>query len=366
MKLKVSKSELQEKLSDIQNIVEKKNTMPVLSHFLLVSEKKGSYIIATDLETAIREPIEVAIEEEGRLSIPARKLFEIVREVEGDITLSTDDSQWLKVKSGASTFRLACLSADEFPVWPEMEEAEGVEIPSATLNEMIEKTVYSAGESDTRYTLNGLLFHIKAKEGALTVVGTDGHRMAVINRTISAALKEEKKVIVPRKAASELRKFLNSEGNVSALIGKNHVLFKTGDVSFLARLIEGTYPNYSQVLPEKNEKKVLVQRDALTRALRRVSIMSRERSNAVRMDFKKGSIALSSSNPDLGEAKDEVSIVYSGDELSIGYNAKYLLDALGAMSKDNVYFELQDPLSPTLLREEDDENYKCVIMPMRI
>ncbi|MBI4691246.1 MAG: DNA polymerase III subunit beta [Nitrospirae bacterium] len=367
MKLSVSKEELQEKLSNIQNIVEKRNTMPVLSHFLLDAGKKASYILATDLETAIKEPLQITVEKEGKLCIPARKMLEIVREVDGEITMESEDGQWLKVSSGMSKFKLACLPAGEFPAWPGMENVEEMQIDIKNLVEMIEKSLYAAGESDTRYTLNGLLFHVRQNSDSMTVVGTDGHRLASINRKIDTPLKEEKKVIVPRKAAAEVRKFLDRDmDKLTVVIGKNHVMFKIEDVQFLTRLIEGTYPNYEQVIPPNNEKKISINRDEFIKALRRVSVMSREKSNAIKADIADGSLAFSASNPDLGEAKDEVKIEYNGEPLTLGFNAKYLIDALSAMNKEKVVFELQDSLSPTLLKEEGDDDYKCVIMPVRI
>ncbi|MBA3060705.1 MAG: DNA polymerase III subunit beta [Nitrospirae bacterium] len=367
MKLSVSKEELQEKLSNIQNIVEKRNTMPVLSHFLLDAGKKKAHIVATDLETAIKEPLQVKVEQEGKLCIPARKMFEIVKEVDGDITMETEDGQWLKVNAGLSKFKLACLSADEFPAWPGMENVEEMQMDTKNLIEMIEKSLYAAGESDTRYTLNGLLFHVKKGSSEMTVVGTDGHRLSSITSKINTPLKEEKKVIIPRKAAAEIRRFLDRDTeSLTVVIGKNHVMFKIEEVEFLTRLIEGTYPNYEQVIPSGNEKKVIISKDEFIKALRRVSVMSREKSNAIKVDIADGSLVLSASNPDLGEAKDEVKIEYKGEALSLGFNARYLIDALNAMSGEKVLFELQDPLSPTLLKEEKDDNYKCVIMPMRV
>lgn len=367
MKLIVSKEELQEKLSNIQNIVEKRNTMPVLSHFLLDAGKEMSYILATDLQTAIKEPLQIKVEKEGKLCIPARKMFEIVREVDGDITMESEDGQWLKVSAGMSKFKLACLSADEFPAWPGMENIEEIQMDTKNLVWMIEKSLYAAGESDTRYTLNGLLFHARQGSNEMTVVGTDGHRLACISRQIDTPLKEEKKVIVPRKAAAEVRKFLDRDiEKLTMIIGKSHVMFKIEDVEFLTRLIEGTYPSYEQVIPSGNEKKITMSREEVIKALRRVSVMSREKSNAIKVDIAEGSLSVSASNPDIGEARDEVKIEYKGESLSLGFNAKFLIDALGTMAGDRVVFELQDPLSPTLLREEGDDNYKCVIMPMRV
>ncbi|MBM4136936.1 MAG: DNA polymerase III subunit beta [Nitrospira sp.] len=384
MKIIVSKDEIQEKLSNIQNIVEKRNTMPILSHFLLDVGKKGTYIVATDLGTALKEQLEGKVEREGKLCIPARKLFEIAREVEGDLLLESGDESdesvsggggWLTVKAGASNFRVACLQANEFPAWPVMEDSEEIAVDSKTLLEMIERTIYSAGESDTRYTLNGLLFHAKPDNTFLTIVGTDGHRLAMIKKEMHGAVKGEKRIIVPRKAVSELRRFLDRESEkVTISIGSSHLLFhvRTGSsdkveaVEFLTRLIEGTYPSYEQVIPPSNEKKVFIKRDVLTKALRRVSIMSRERANAVRFDLEQNSLVISSSNPDIGEAREEVAIDYTGDKISLGFNARYMIDVLGAMMSEQVILELQDQLSPVLVREEGNEDYRCVVMPMRI
>jgi DNA polymerase-3 subunit beta len=366
MKVIVSKDEILAKLSNIQNIVEKRNTMPILSHFLLNAHGQGSSITATDLDTALKEPLQLKVEKEGSICIPARKMFEIVREVEGDLTCESVDEQWLKVKAGAGSFRLACLPAKEFPAWPGMEDMEEVELESKVLAEVIEKTVYAAGESDTRYTLNGLLFHLNPGAG-MTVVGTDGHRLAIVHRGTEGNVKEEKKLIVPRKAAVELRKLIDkAEGKVKAVLCKNHVLFTVGDMQFLTRLIEGTYPNYEQVIPANNEKIVTVGREAFAKTARRVSIMSRERSNAVKVDVEDNRITVSSSNPDLGEAQDEIAAEYKGEALSVGFNAKYLIDILDAMGSEKVVMEMQAPLSPVLIREEKDKDYRCVIMPMRI
>lgn len=366
MKLSISKDEIQGKLSNIQNIVEKRNTMPILSHFLLDAGKKGAYVVATDLQIAIKEPLEAAVSNEGKLCIPARKLFEIVREADSDITIESEDEQWIKVSFGKSRFRLACLPSAEFPAWPGIENSEAITFGSEDLSEMIEKTIYAAGETDTRYTLNGLLFHIMPEKKGITVVGTDGHRLALLTKELDLKGAEEKKVIVPRKAAAELRRFFDGAESVSAVIGKNHILFRIVDVQFLVRLIEGTYPNYEQVVPASNEKKIAINREEFLRSLRRVSIMSRERSNAVRIDIAEGSLAVSSSNPDLGEARDEVGAEYKGEDISAGFNARYLMDALDAMTSERVVFALQDPLSPTLLKEEGNEDYRCVVMPMRI
>jgi DNA polymerase III subunit beta len=366
MKLIVSKDELQEKLSNIQNIVEKRNTMPILSHFLLDAGKHGSFITATDLETALREPLALQVEKEGKICIPARKMFEIVREVEGDLSLESIDEQWLRIKSGASHFRLACLSSKEFPAWPGMEDMEEISMEAKTMAGLIEKTVFAAGDSDTRYTLNGLLFHITT-DNRLSMVGTDGHRLAAMAKQIEGKLSEEKKLIVPKKAAAELRKILEKrEGSVRMVLSKNHLLFSIENIQFLTRLIEGTYPNYEQVIPAANDRRIVIERGSFARALRRVSLMAKDKTNAVKMDLGDNKLIVTTSNPDMGEATEEIVIEYTGEKTALGLNAKYLLDIIEVMSSERVIIEFQGALNPVLIRDEQDTEYRCVIMPMRI
>jgi DNA polymerase-3 subunit beta len=285
------------------------------------------------------------------------------------------DEQWLKVKAGASDFKIACLPHTDFPAWPSAlgsGEVEEVTIDGSMLLEMIEKTIYSAGESDTRYTLNGLLFHAKPENRSFTVVGTDGHRLALIMRQMESEVKEDKKLIVPRKAVSELRRFLGASDEekekqkVRISIGDKHLLFSVEKIEFLTRLIDGSYPNYENVIPQSNEKKMSIGKDIFIKVLRRASVMSRERASAVRFDLEEEKLTVSSSSPDLGEAKEEVGVDYKGEKVSLGFNARYMLDVLGAMTSDKVVLELQDPLSPVLVKEDGSDEYKCVIMPMRI
>ncbi len=367
MKLKIQKEAIQHALQGIQGIVDKKTTMPILSHFLLKVNKTAS-IMATDLDIALRGPLKADIISKGGLCIPARKLFEIAREVEGDILLEAQDNNWIKVTSGKSTFKLMGLPEEDFPALPEVITSEEITIKADMLRDMIEKTIYATGESDTRYTLNGLLLHFipKKKNIELKVVGTDGHRLSVIAVALEGTIPEEKKLILPKKAAMELKKLIEgSTENISLSINKNHIFFITDDITLTSRLIEGTYPNYEQVVPKNNEKKVVIDKMALLKALRRTSLMSRERTNAVRFDFEEGKITLISMNPDIGEAREEIAAHYKGEQMSIGYNARYVLDILQVMEGETVSMELQEPLSPTLLLSPAAEGYTCVVMPMR-
>lgn len=367
MKLKIQKEEIQHALQRIQGIVDKKTTMPILSHFLLKANKTAS-LMATDLDIALKGPVKAEIKGRGGLCIPARKLFEIAKEVEGDILLEVQDNNWIKVTSGKSTFKLMGLPEEDFPSLPEIDKSEELSLRADALKAMIDKTIYATGESDTRYTLNGLLLHFmpKKKNIEVRVVGTDGHRLSVISAAIENNLSEEKKIILPKKAAVELRKLLEGcSDDVSLSINRNHIFFTIEGTVLTSRLIEGTYPNYEQVIPKNNEKKVTVDKLSFLKALRRTSIMSRERTNAVRLDLEPGKITLISMNPDIGEAREEIAAQYKGDPITIGYNARYVMDILQAMEGESVIMELQEPLSPTLLQEENNKDYTCVVMPMR-
>ncbi len=369
MKIKVEKEELQRVLQGIQGIVERRNTMPILNHCLFMVSGQKTWVLATDLEIALKEPVKAEVIKEGGLCVPARKLFEITKEVEDGITLEAQENNWLKVKAGLSAFKLIGLPEEEYPQLPKTDNVERIEVQSEVLKKMIEKTIYAAGDSDTRYTLNGLLLHfIPVKdETELRIVGTDGHRLSVIARMINAKVSGEKKLILPKKAAQELRRLLEEiEGMLTIGIEKNHLFFQLDEVLFTSRLIEGTYPNYEQVIPKLGDKKLGIDRGLLIKAIRRTAIMSREKSNAVRMDVEDGKITMVSSNPDIGEAKDEVAVEYKGEAVSIGFNARYLLDALLAAEGEKVTLEMHDALSPTMLKDEADEGYKNVIMPMRI
>jgi len=384
MRFTVSKTEIQEKLSDIKGIVVHDKTMPILSHFLLNVSKDDSYIIATDLETTIKEPLHIDLEAEGKLCMPARKLIEIIKEVEDkDLSFESAASEspepawwsdkWLKVKSGNSKFKLACLPADDFPAWPALGDIEDITIDASTLMEMIEKTIYSAGESDTRYTLNGLLFHLKPDKSRLRLVGTDGIRLAAVSKQVQTEIKEERKIIVSRKAIFGLKRLLGRAEAARISIGANHVLFSIGDVQFLTRLVEGAYPDYEGIILKTNGKDkkkasvVSIERDAFIKALNRVSVMSETiPTNIVKLDLTENLITLSSSDPNIGNAKDQVITDYKGDGVVIAFNTRYLLDALKVMTSEKVILRLEGPLAPTLLTQQNDKVWKYIVMPVKI
>ena len=371
MKLKIKKDEILKGLQRIQGVVDKKNTMPILSNMLLAADDKGVEITATDLEIGLRGRYAAEVEKPGAVTVSAKKMFEIVRELpDENIQIRVEDNNWVKIVSGRSQFKLVGLPREEYPSMPDVAEEGMITIAGDDLREMIRKTLYAAGENDARYVLNGLFVHLAPEKGGLKIrmVGTDGHRLSLIDRTVEAKHKEES-VIVPKKAMLELRRLLEEDESQEGFrigFSKNHALFKRGDLVMVSKLIDGNYPNYQQVIPQQNTKKVTIPRDLITHAVKRVSILSKEKTNALKLQLEKNLLLLSTNNPEVGEANEELSIEYKGDSLAIGFNSRYLLDVLMAMDGQNITLELNDSLSPCLIKEEGNDLYRCVVMPMRV
>lgn len=368
MHIRLKKEIIQQKLSKIQNIVEKKGIMPVLNHFLLETDTDRGYILATDLETAVKQPLEMEVLSSGKACINARKFYEIVKELEEEIEIQLLDN-WILIKSGRTNYKLATLNPDEFPVWPQIGDSTRLNLSRDFLLTAIEKTIYAAGEADARYVLNGLLFHIKDGND-FRVVGTDGHRLAVFKAKLDGieAL-EEKKVILSKKSLNELKKFLVDAESVIFNIGKTHVMFEIDGIVFLTRMIEGNYPDYEVVIPKHNDKVAIFDKKLMISSLRRVSVLSRENQNAVKMDFSEDLITLSASDPELGEAKDELTIDYQSSPIQIGFNAKYLMEAFSEISSDRGKITMSEPDRAVYITDADGSEqfkYECIVMPLRL
>jgi DNA polymerase-3 subunit beta len=372
MKLKIKKEEILKGLQRIQGVVEKKNTMPILSNMLLTADSNGVEIVATDLEIGLRGRYAAEVEKPGAVTLSAKKMYEIVRELPAEeVQIRVEDGNWVKIISGQSHFKLVALPKDEFPALPDVAEEGMITIEGETLREMIKKTLYSVGENDARYVLNGLFVHMTQEKNGLSIrmVGTDGHRLSMIDRVIDAKHREES-MIIPKKAMLELRRLLEEDpsgsGELRLGFSKNHALFKRDGLVMVSKLIDGNYPNYLQVVPAKSTKKVIVSKDLFSHAVKRVSILSKEKTNAVKMQLEKDVLTLSTNNPEVGEASEELAVDYKGEAITIGFNSRYLMDVLSAMDRATIGLELNDSLSPCLITEEGDEHYKCVVMPMRV
>ncbi len=371
MKLTIKKEEILKGLQRIQGVVEKKNTMPILSNMLLTAEANSVEIVATDLEIGLRGHYVAEVEKPGAVTVSAKKMYEIVRELPAeDVQIRVEDSNWVKIISGQSQFKLVGLPKDEYPALPDVAEEGMIVIDGDTLRDMIKKTLFSVGENDARYVLNGLFVHMSQTKGGLNIrmVGTDGHRLSMIDRIVDAKHKEES-LIIPKKAMMELRKILEEDTPKAELrlgFSKNHALFKRDGLVMVSKLIDGNYPNYQQVVPAKSTKKVTVSKDVFTHAVKRVSILSKEKTNAVKLQLEKDRLILSTNNPEVGEATEELTVDYKGEGVAIGFNSRYLMDVLSSMDRQQIALELNDSLSPCLITEEGDEHYKCVVMPMRV
>ncbi|HLB95240.1 MAG TPA: DNA polymerase III subunit beta [Nitrospiria bacterium] len=375
MKVQIQRAELLAGLQRVQGVVEKRNTMPVLANILLEARGGRVTIFGTDLEIGIKGTHEAEVSDEGAIAVSARKLYEIIRELpEEPVRLTTTDKNWVQIEAGKSEFRIMGLLPQEFPAMPVVDPEQLLPVNRKILSELIRKTIFAVGDNDARYILNGVLLMVQTKDRKrqIRLVGTDGHRLAIIERDLpngkggTGELKEAT-AIIPKKAALEIKKLLDETEEEPELgISRNQLIFRRGQVLLLARLMEGNYPNYQQVIPKGNEKRTAVNRTVLEGALRRVSLMAKEKTNAIRMSLESGAIVLTSSNPDMGEAKEAVPVVYAGEGIVTGFNARYLLDALGAIEGDQALFEFKDSVSPCLIRQEGDEGYLCVVMPMRV
>lgn len=372
MEILVKKSELSNALSRVQGIVEKKNTVPILSCVLLEVEGANLFVSATDLEISLRSRYQAKVSSEGIVTAPAKKIFEIVREFpEGDIRIAAEDSGWVHLEMGRARFKVMSLPKDDFPTVPQIEEGEKLEFTAAALGEMIDKTIFAMSHDQTRHALNGVLWEVSPagdSEAECRMVATDGHRLAYIKRDCRGEVTRTRGAIVPRKAIVELKRILGDGGEkkVEVFFQENRIAFRIGEAVMVTRLVEGQFPDYKQVIPDDSSKKAVVDREEFYRAVRRIATLSSERAAPLKFAFKTGGVTVSSVNPEVGEGIEDLEADYDGDDIEIGLNAKYVIDAFSAINQDKVILEMNEPLSPGLISPVGDEDYRCVVMPMRL
>ncbi len=376
MKLRIERDELLTGLQRVQGVVEKRNTMPILSNILLEARPDGVNIIATDLEIGMRGLYKAAVTQTGSVTLSARKLYEILKELrEGEIELTVADNNWATIQAGKSQFKIVGLPSQDYPALPSIEREGLTPLTGVGFGDLIRKTLFAVGDNDARYILNGLLVTLTTieKKTMLRLVGTDGHRLSVAEQEVTEASAKdaprEIKAIIPKKAAFEMRRLLEEEDG-EPLIGftKNLMIFRKSGLLLTSRLMEGTYPNYQQVVPKDKEveKRVTVDRAELEGALRRVAVLSRDKTHAVRVTFAPGRVTLFSSNPDFGEATEELQARYEGQTLVTGFNARYLLDVLAVVDGGGVTLQMEAPLSPCLVRDPESPGFASVVMPVKV
>jgi len=369
MEFSVKKFDLLEELELTQGVVERKTTIPILSNLLVVAKAGRLFITATDLELSIRTSCEAKVKKDGAGTIPAKKLFELVRLLpDEEIRFKLLDNHWVQVQSGRRNYKLVGMSKDNFPALPEFPHAL-VKIPARLLADAIAKTIFAISLEESRYTLNGALLVLKP--GSLTMVATDGHRLALVETDHKfEGFSQETRVLIPKKAMSEIQRLSTDAGEdatVDFAQDESHLFFQFGGRLLTARKLTGQFPNYEAVLPRDANKTVTLERDEFQNALRRVSSLADQRSHAVKFTLAKEGIEMSASSPEFGEAKEAIEKEFKGDPVSIGFNAQYLLDFLAAAPDAPISFELKDEQSAGQLRPlSDGLRYRYVVMPMRI
>lgn len=372
MQFTVTKDIFLKGLQRVQSIVEKRNTMPILSNVLLETVDDRLDITATDLEVGMKSSYPVTTVKPGKITVSAKKLFEIIRELpDADITFSTKENDWVELRCGKALFNIVGLSPEEFPYFPSIQENNFIKIESEVLRDMIEKTSFAICHDETKYNLNGVFLKGVEADGktALKMVATDGHRLSLMEKTLEGSFGPElsKGVIFPKKGIFEIKKFAE-EDPCELLLGflDNSAVIKKNNTVVVMRLVDGEFPDYTRVIPQNNDRIVKVDREQFLHSLRRMAILSSEKSKGVKLEIDREKMIISSSNPELGEAREDLESDYAGEPLQIGFNARYLLDVLGVIDCRTVMLCLRDELSPALIRPAEKEDFTSVIMPMRL
>src|SRR5437667_5255219 len=351
-------------LQMVHNIVEPRQTLPILANVLLETETEAVRVTATDLEVGARVSVPAKVGKGGAITVAARKLSEIVRELPAAaLTLKVGDNAAVNLRCGGSSYRLVGLGSEDFPPVVPAAPSAWLTVEAKMLREMLAQTTFAISHDESRFALNGVLFVLQPKE--LRLVATDGHRLAVATRGVGQGLSGITG-IVPRKAVVEIARVLGASEDVQIAITENQFVLQMPNFVMTARLIEGQFPNYEAVLPKNHPGRLAIKRTALVAGLRRVSVMAEERNKPVRFSLTPGTLTLAAASHDLGEAEETLEVDYAGAELTIGFNSRYVLDALAPMEKDDVVIELKDSLSPGVMKSAQEEGSCCVIMPMRI
>lgn len=351
-------------LQMVHNIVEPRQTLPVLANVLVETEGESVRVTATDLEVGARVTLPAKVAKEGRITLPARKLSEIVKELpDAPLSLRVQDNAWCALRCGGVSYKLVGLTPEDFPAVAPGDGMRGITLEGKLLRDMLAQTSFAMSHDESRYALNGVLLSIQEKE--IRVVATDGHRLALASRALPGGA-TAMSGIVPRKAVQEVARIVGAGEDVEIAIGDNQFVLRMPNFLLMARLIEGSFPNYEQVVPRAHPHRIVLSRAMLTAALRRVSVLSEERTRPVKFTLAPGALKLSAYHPDFGEAEESVDVEFTGEEVTIGFNSRYVLDALGAQSGEQVVLEVKDALSPGVVKSLEDDGSLCVIMPMRI
>lgn len=356
-------------LTRVQGIIEKRHTIPILANVLIEADDNNIFFTATDLEVGVKSFYKANIKNKGKVTVSAKKVFEIIKELPNkEILFSVKDNFWVEIKCGKSVFNLVGLSPDEFPKYPDVENIDYNDIKSSLFKEMIDKTIFSVSNDETKYNLTGIYF--KSEENnILSMVSTDGHRLSMIRKELDSNLDSNfsEGFILPKKGIFEIRKLTEDTDELLKIgISDNNFIVNSGNSVLVMRLVDGEFPDYTRVIPPKMESPAKINRDEFLHALKRISVLSSEKSKGIKLKLESAILELSSSNPDLGDAREELDLIYEGPEITIGFNAKYIIDILQVMNDEFIALHIKDNLSPGLIEPDENKNFFSVVMPMRL
>ena len=363
MKLQITKSALQVGLQAVQNIVSVRSTLPILSNVLLSSEKDGLWLTTTDLDISVKCRVDATVSKAGACTVPAKRLTGIVRELaDTTIDIGSDEKHMVTIACNSSLFKIIGITEDEFPPMAKPDGKYMYHLDQGILKDMLKKTSYAASTDETRYVLNGILMSFRS--GKLAVVATDGRRLALVEHEIDFPKEAEIDMILPTKTVAELLRNLGDEGEVKIAAKENQVVFEFGNITIMSKIIDGTYPNYKQVIPPHCEERVVVERECLLTALKRVAVLTTDKARTTQITFTKNKIVVTTSTPDVGEGTESIPVKYTGKEICVAFNPEFMMDPLRNLAVDEVFIELTDDMSPGVIKCETPFLY--VLMPIRI
>jgi DNA polymerase-3 subunit beta len=365
MKLSAARDVLLKPLQAVIGVVERRQTMPILSNVLLVAREGQLSVTATDLEVELVAKTEVDVETGGEITVSGRKLLDICKALPDGANVSISVSgEKMAVRSGRSRFSLVTLPAAEFPTVEDIKAGQTISVSQEVLGRLIEKTHFSMAQQDVRYYLNGMLLETSGKH--LRAVATDGHRLALSQAELTGGKMPDQQVIVPRKGVLEMQRLMNGDGELDIELGANHIRIQLEGIRFTSKLIDGRFPEYERVIPQESSNQLRADKETLKNALQRTAILSNEKYRGIRLIIRDSGVVLQAHNPEQEEAEEEVEVKYSGDDIEIGFNVNYLLDAIGAVDGDEITLSVVDSNSSCLIREPENDDAKFVVMPMRL
>ena len=374
MKFSIDRSALLIALQHVHSVVERRNTIPILSNVLIEAKEDGVYLTSTDMDITVIEKVDLGkseVTQLGTTTTSAQMLYDIVRKLPDNIKVEflSEKNDRLGIKASSSSFALNCLPSEDFPSIAQEDFKHSFNIDALDLVRLIDKSSFAMSLEETRYYLNGIYLHAIKEDNVdkLRTVATDGHRLSRVDINLPQGAEGIPGVIIPRKTILEIRKILEDHtGNVSLSISETKIKLSFNNVVLTSKLLDGTFPDYSRVIPEHNDKLVTISNQSISEAVDRVSTVSTDKTRAIKININKGSVVISATNPDKGSASEHLDVVYNGDEVEIGFNSKYVLDVARQIKGNEILIKLSDSVSPTLVYDKDDKDVLFVLMPMRV